>query len=691
MTVTARTFDLLGTASFDSIATDIQGTPTDITFDWESPRPASGWVEGSLAAWMTTTSGTSLRIYRSEDVLASPVVWTLQHTYTMNDSTAVTNPRIMTNKFVFGYVFVVWKDNDGVHIGRTQDTGTTWETAVDVTGTATDDTDNVDAQLGVAMTSNRIVVSGHVINSGVKYRLYVSSIFSTLSFSEVTNTPDFLHPFTALDFNSDGTLFAANGQQAPTQIGDNYVFSRTNGVSDHSNISYEVSPLSESKQVNPFVNTGTLPGVTSGLIQGYEAVAEWFGGGTHPSTFVEAIISFTNPISTAEVPLATWSFGSGNNTVPTTFLVELQGSGGAVITSATSAISYDDALTAFSEPLTGISHIRLNQSRTSQSTGITSTFIAGQGEMGSNLLNPTFVGAPTGNPQDVERITTYAITDETIAAQGVVEWTSGARQPVITETLTFDATAHPNGVAIVGAGFATWEPLTKDTTAIGPTLETLYSTTSTVTIKNTSGGAIETLTVNIVPNNNPNRGGIGGNYRWGRLEGVGSIEVKSNPTIALAATLTAQTRSGLPNFKFVGMDDGPPYNGQDIDGTVWRITDFDGAATWVEVTPTNGGAVISPYAMMVDSDGTVAIMTVKSGLSETLTTVDEGANWTTIVSIEEFYRGARKSGSNILLFGDDLLDFSDDNGASVTSVKGDFASKFGSLNARVVKGVLFAE
>jgi hypothetical protein len=200
----ARTFNYLSPApTWESIKGSMSGAVNDAAYNWQSAYITSGYVSGALGMYVVTASGTTLRVYYSSDVRAVSVSWTLQATFTMSDSTVISEARIASSKTQAGFAIVAWKDRTGTRIARTTD-GSTWGSAVQVGSAITDSAGNDNKPIGLAVDGVKQLVTAPD-NTG-KYFLYLATSTGG-SFSKMTGSTASDEPYPAVTIDSLGKAY----------------------------------------------------------------------------------------------------------------------------------------------------------------------------------------------------------------------------------------------------------------------------------------------------------------------------------------------------------------------------------------------------------------------------------------------------------------------------------------------------
>jgi hypothetical protein len=192
------------TTSFNSsypawAALGLVGTPCDAAPDYASEYFQTG--VGELLFWLITTDDTDLYIYKG-GVRTGEVEITLQHTYTMNDDTVTTSARVCSSKHTPEFCAVAFKDGTGTLVGRTTDSGATWETLVRAGDSITDDPANDNAVIGFAVEGVDQIVTAP---DGAEWHLFYANgtgAFNLITDSVAGGAP---HPMIAIE---QGTVYA---------------------------------------------------------------------------------------------------------------------------------------------------------------------------------------------------------------------------------------------------------------------------------------------------------------------------------------------------------------------------------------------------------------------------------------------------------------------------------------------------
>ena len=110
----ARTFNFTDASpTWENIKGSILGNVNDADFDWQSDFFSSYFDVIGAGAYVVTTSGSTLRVYHTEDIQAESITWELQDTFTMNDSSVVSSARIAVSKTEPQFAMLAWKDQTG--------------------------------------------------------------------------------------------------------------------------------------------------------------------------------------------------------------------------------------------------------------------------------------------------------------------------------------------------------------------------------------------------------------------------------------------------------------------------------------------------------------------------------------------------------------------------------------------------
>lgn len=170
----------------DISSTSWTGNVNDLKPNPFSTLVANMYTTGAQDAWAVITSGTSLKVWYTPDIMADLVTWTLQASYTMNDSTCTSSARLFASEANSGYVTVAWRDQSGTFCGWTTDSGSTWSAATQVdAGSMPLDTANDNKPFGLWMDGTKTITTGRIAATG-KYRMFLSTSPGT-AFSEVAN------------------------------------------------------------------------------------------------------------------------------------------------------------------------------------------------------------------------------------------------------------------------------------------------------------------------------------------------------------------------------------------------------------------------------------------------------------------------------------------------------------------------
>jgi hypothetical protein len=195
------------TPSYNDLTPSVDNeTVADFTLDWNSEYFAGNNATKPLGLYVLTISGTSLNIWRFNDVLNNPNTAVKLHTYTMNDSSCDTEARIEASDTTPTYVAVSWHDQTGVEFGYSNDGGSTWQAKANV-GSTISDTANDNAPLGFAIDGNITIISAP--DSTPEYGMYKATSVGG-AFSEITNTERSVKPNPTAKIVPSGTTAYAS-------------------------------------------------------------------------------------------------------------------------------------------------------------------------------------------------------------------------------------------------------------------------------------------------------------------------------------------------------------------------------------------------------------------------------------------------------------------------------------------------
>jgi len=180
-------------------------TVHDFAIDWNSAYFTGNDATAKLAAYALTSSGSTLKVWRFNDILNSAIATELT-TYTMADSSCTSEARIECSETTPTYVGVGWHDQTGVEFGYSDDGGATWQAKANV-GNAVSDTANDNAPLGMAIDGNLTLISAP--DSTPEYGVYKATTVGG-AFSEVTNTERTDAPQPMIKIEPAGTVAYAS-------------------------------------------------------------------------------------------------------------------------------------------------------------------------------------------------------------------------------------------------------------------------------------------------------------------------------------------------------------------------------------------------------------------------------------------------------------------------------------------------
>lgn len=246
-----------------NITHPINGAPfkfQDIAFNVFSPYVESGYVSGSLGAWValvrqTTTNGdyNVLSIYYSQDVLKDNIDWKLQYetTSTSDIHEAV---RLRSNVNTNNYAACVYYSNEGIWCTKTTD-GVQWaKTACgSIVGGGLAGRNKKD--IDFVFRNNIILTSGyHAVSGKFKLGYFPSSVSTTWSY--VNNSPNSDVPWPCIEGKAVGGFTYATSVIQTT----------SNTVSSISQNVREVNPQTDSSGFGsriPFILTSVTGNMLS--------------------------------------------------------------------------------------------------------------------------------------------------------------------------------------------------------------------------------------------------------------------------------------------------------------------------------------------------------------------------------------------------------------------------------------------
>lgn len=170
--------------TWEDISYEMDGAVNDVVLDYFSERVRTAWASGGLGAWAVTTLDSTLYVYYCADILDDYPVWELQTTYLMADATVVTAARVVSSKTTEGLVGIAWKDLESVYVGRSDDSGATWDAGTQVGVTITDTVE--DYELGFALDGDVFTVSAP--SAADEYYVYKATGVAG-SFAVIGNQP----------------------------------------------------------------------------------------------------------------------------------------------------------------------------------------------------------------------------------------------------------------------------------------------------------------------------------------------------------------------------------------------------------------------------------------------------------------------------------------------------------------------
>jgi len=122
-------------------------------------------------------------------------------------------------------------------------------------------------------------------------------------------------------------------------------------------------------------------------------------------------------------------------------------------------------------------------------------------------------------------------------------------------------------------------------------------------------------------------------------------------------------------------------------GKLYHVADYASSPAWTDITPSVDNRPTGPFGLAVDLavETTLDCMgTDDVPITNWYQSVNEGTAWTDQGSTS--YRGAKRAGNNIILFGDGTIAFSDDGGLTTVETLGDWATTIGTVG--LIRGVV---
>jgi YD repeat-containing protein len=133
----------------------------------------------------------------------------------------------------------------------------------------------------------------------------------------------------------------------------------------------------------------------------------------------------------------------------------------------------------------------------------------------------------------------------------------------------------------------------------------------------------------------------------------------------------------LPQIDVV--DDSVLYFTDPEGGALYRVDDYAGSPSYTDITPSGGYIPHRPYAFSVDPSNSNNIILIgeASGTRKLFTSSDGGDNWTDHGATD--YSSASLASPNLMLLGDNLVEYSPDNGETILNRTGDLDTTLESL------------
>jgi hypothetical protein len=200
-------FDLAAAVNGESI--------NDFDFDFGSPFFTSGRnASQSLGVYVLTTVGTFGNIWYLADILRGGTAVKI-HSITLSDSTVATEGRIACSETYPSLVIAAFKDGTGTRYTRSTDGGTSFGSLTRAGSAITDDSDNDNAPLGLAVDGQRQLLSApDALND---WRVY-SAFTASGSFSALGSSPSGFSPHPLVAIEPDAATAYATAIGGATQL-----------------------------------------------------------------------------------------------------------------------------------------------------------------------------------------------------------------------------------------------------------------------------------------------------------------------------------------------------------------------------------------------------------------------------------------------------------------------------------------
>ncbi len=118
--------------------------------------------------------------------------------------------------------------------------------------------------------------------------------------------------------------------------------------------------------------------------------------------------------------------------------------------------------------------------------------------------------------------------------------------------------------------------------------------------------------------------------------------------------------------------------------TLYRIDDYAATPVVTDITP--AGEPDYPYALAADALNALSVVMVTDN-QHWYSSVDSGDTWTDEGETSVVYRGIKRAGDYLVLFGQ-AIKFSEDGGATASDKDGDWNDSLGSLGS--IRGLWIA-
>lgn len=687
------------------------GIGLDLAINHFSSYSLSGYSSGRLDGWAAVYVSGQLKIYYSSDLLASTISWTQQTAFTVSDASAIQKTRIVSDKKTDGLVAVAWHEQSAMWAAYTEN-GATWGSAVQVGSSTNSDAIFSTQDFGLDVENGVIVLTGQDDNGlGVKYTPYYV-VPSSTSYTAVADVPiDSVIPNPHVSVGEDGNMYTtASATQVLSYLGKTF---NDLEAADFVTWSYTTS--------HPGYDTT----ISSADVFTFERIRLTFPPTTSfTDVSLEITFNFASPLSTSDIPGEQWRLqfiqlpssrtydfqvdmydidddllytntvsSSLANVQPTQGMGTVSGISKVVYTVSiasftTSASGYELAVRSFTIGIFDENFDYVSE-RVHQVTA----------EPGNNPGLAEYDGYPLEIDGVVETddsrisITTTSSGGGFIDPEetGVVYWSFGdggsAHVQWILEFVDYPLGVRP---AYLGGWIIEGKMLTND-------VEPAENLELTLEIKDIDDNIILTETYNydsFLLDTDYTMGTSGlpsGIYGAAHIDGLADLryvkKIRCRIEMSDGGYTTVDGARLMLNSLYIFFQDETENfagNGKWEGGfALYRVEDFtSGSPTWNDITPELGaptshnGFYFEPIG--TTNSGAIVRTGVAAPTSDYVKTTTSGDTWTTVLNNTP-YKSLIKVGRTAILYGEQVIDYTEDDGATGVSLLGNWQTAFGQI------------